>query len=55
MQVRSNGGNKNESAFIFIRSRRESLLFVEIAVESSNGRTTVSGTVYLGSSPGSTA
>lgn len=39
----------------YYKLRCLSVLFVGKAAESSNGRTTVSGTVYLGSSPGSAA
>ncbi len=49
------GGNEIETAFNFIRFRRNVLLFAIKAGESSNGRTTDFGSVYLGSSPSSPA
>ncbi len=53
----SNGGNENESAFIFIRFRKAGncLYFLSKAAGSSNGRTSASEAEYLGSSPGPAA
>lgn len=51
----SSGGNEKQSALLFIRFFRKKeipLIFVGKAARSSNGRTQLSESCYLGSNPG---